>query len=149
MRIHINEIKEHIGEVVTIAGFVQIIRDQGSIKFLLIRDITGVIQVVVLKSEKEAMDVVQSLSMESVVEITGLAKEEKQAPQGFEVSAQNIKVLSHADPSFLFLFSRREARRRLSNRSDLIGGGSIFASHGRHWCLKCGPHSKRHSGNIG
>jgi aspartyl-tRNA synthetase len=98
MRIHIDQIKEHIGEVVTIAGFVQIIRDQGSIKFLLIRDITGVIQVVVLKSEKEAMDVAQSLSMESVVEITGLAKEEKQAPQGFEVSAQNIKVLSHADP---------------------------------------------------
>ena len=97
-RIHIKKIKEHIGEIVTIAGFVQIIRDQGSIKFLLIRDITGTVQIVILKNEKEAMEMVQSLSMESVVEITGLVKEEKQAPQGFEIAAQEIKILSHADP---------------------------------------------------
>lgn len=97
-RIHIQKIKEHIGETVTIAGFAQVIRDQGNIKFLLIRDITGIVQVVILKNEKEAMEAVSSLSMESVVEVTGLAKEEKQAPQGFEVAAHEIKVLSHADP---------------------------------------------------
>lgn len=98
MRTHIAEIKEHVGKQVTIAGFVQIIRDQGSIKFLMIRDITGIVQVVVLKKQTEAMQVVQSLSLESVVEIEGAVKEEKQAPGGFEIAAENIKILSLAEP---------------------------------------------------
>jgi aspartyl-tRNA synthetase len=97
-RIHIEKIKEHVGAQVMIAGFVQIIRDQGSIKFLMIRDITGLLQVVVLKSNAEAMKTAQSLSLESVVEVTGLAKEEKQAPGGFEITVEKIEVLSVAEP---------------------------------------------------
>ena len=98
-RIHIEEIKNHIGEEVVVAGFVQVIRDQGkNIKFLLVRDVMGIVQVVVLKSEENAMEVAGSLSTESVIEVVGLAKEEKQAPQGFEIAAKHIKVLSHSDP---------------------------------------------------
>jgi nondiscriminating aspartyl-tRNA synthetase len=97
-RIHIEKIKEHVGKQVVIEGFVQIVRDQGSIKFLMIRDITGLLQVVVLKSNAEAMKVAQSLSLESVVEVTGLAKEEKQAAGGFEITVETIKVLSAAEP---------------------------------------------------
>ncbi len=97
-RIHVADIKDHIGKNVTIAGFVQIVRDQGSIKFLLIRDISGLIQVVILKKNSAAFEVAASLSMESVVAISGLAKEEKQAPSGFEIEAEMITVLSHADP---------------------------------------------------
>lgn len=97
-RIHVEKVKEHVGKQVTIAGFAQVIRDQGSIKFLMIRDITGLIQVVVLKNNAEAMKVAQSLSMESVVEVTGLAKEEKQAAGGFEITVEKIAVLSAAEP---------------------------------------------------
>lgn len=97
-RIYTNQVKERLGQPVKIAGFVQIIRDQGSIKFLLIRDITGIIQAVVTKGNKEAMKIAEALSLESVVEIEGLAKEEKQAPNGFEVAAESIKILSLAAP---------------------------------------------------
>ena len=97
-RIHVSEIKQNTGKQVKIAGFVQVIRDQGSIKFLLVRDISGIAQVVVLKKNEAAMKVAEILSLESVVEITGLAKEEAQAPGGFEVSAENIEVLSLSDP---------------------------------------------------
>ena len=97
-RLHTSTIKEHIGEQVKIAGFVQTIRDQGNIKFLLIRDITGVIQVVVTKHHADALATAKTLTHESVVEITGIAKEEKQAPGGFEIEAENIVVLSLADP---------------------------------------------------
>ncbi len=97
-RIHISKIEEHIGKQVKIAGFVQTIRDQGSIKFLLVRDITGIIQVVVTKSSPESLALAKTLSHESVVTIVGLAKKEKQAPGGFEIEAKEIVLLSHADP---------------------------------------------------
>lgn len=97
-RLHINTIKEHIGKQIKIAGFVQTIRDQGSIKFLVIRDITGIIQVVVTKHSPEASAIAKTLTHESVVEIIGLAKEEKQAPSGFEIEAEKITILSLAEP---------------------------------------------------
>ncbi len=97
-RLHINKIKETIGQQVKIAGFVQTIRDQGSIKFLMVRDITGVIQIVVTKHKPEALSATKTLTHESVVEIIGLAKEEKQAPGGFEIEAEKIAILSPADP---------------------------------------------------
>lgn len=95
-RILTSQTPDHKGETVLIAGFVQTIRIQGSIIFLIIRDITGIIQVVVTKDSGEAMKVAKKLTLESVVEIEGLAKEEKQAPGGFEVSATVIRVLSQA-----------------------------------------------------
>ena len=49
-RILIEKIKEGAGRQIKIAGFVHTIRDQGSIKFLIIRDISGTIQVVVTKA---------------------------------------------------------------------------------------------------
>ncbi|MFH2004774.1 MAG: OB-fold nucleic acid binding domain-containing protein, partial [Bacteroidota bacterium] len=75
-RILIEKIKEKIGQQVKITGFVYTIRDQGSIKFLIIRDISGIIQVVITKASAEAMTVAESLSLESVIEIIGLVKEE-------------------------------------------------------------------------
>jgi len=82
-----------------IAGFVHIIRDQGNIKFLIIRDISGIIQTVVTKANNEAMAISKSLTAESVVEIIGLAKEEKQAPGGIEISVEKISILSFASPN--------------------------------------------------
>lgn len=97
MRIHISEVKSHAGKEVEIAGFVQTIRDQKKIKFLIVRDISGVIQAVVFNND-QALKTVESLTLESVVRISGLAKEEKQAPGGVELVAENIEVLSLAAP---------------------------------------------------
>ena len=97
-RIHIKDLKTKIGETVLIKGFVQAIRDQGGIKFLLVRDATGLIQAVVLKSEAEAFEFVKEITLESVVHLEGKVKEEKQAPGGFELQAFVIKMLSKAEP---------------------------------------------------
>lgn len=97
-RTYISKVKEHAGSEVVVKGFVHAIRDQGSIKFLLLRDITGIGQVVVLKNAEGAFEIAKELSLESVVEITGLAKEVSQAPGGFEVEAKEIVVLSAAEP---------------------------------------------------
>src|SRR3972149_5741813 len=94
----IKDLKNSIGSQVKICGFIHAIRDQGGIKFLQLRDGSGIVQIVILKSEKEVFDAVKDLSLESVLEIHGLAKEEKQAPGGFEVQAMEMIVLSAAEP---------------------------------------------------
>ena len=96
-RIPINQIENHAGEEVKISGFAQTIRNQGKIKFLIIRDVSGTIQTVASDLPKEEMDLINSLSMESVVEITGTAKKEDQAPGGIEITIKKISILSQAE----------------------------------------------------
>lgn len=97
-RLFISQLPAQVGQQVRIEGFAYNIRDQGNIKFLVIRDISGTIQVVVTKGAAEAFATATTLSLESVVEIVGKVKEEKQAASGIEIEAQEIKVLSAAHP---------------------------------------------------
>ena len=96
-RTHISQIGAKVGTEVEIFGFIQAIRNQGKIKFLILRDITGTLQCVVLGSSP-AFEATNDLTLESVVKITGLAKAEKQAPGGLEVEVKEIEVLSKAEP---------------------------------------------------
>jgi len=95
-RIYISELKKHIGSQVTIAGFVQTLRNQKKIAFIILRDITGTVQNVV--TNPDLMNVISKISIESVVKIVGKVKEEKQAPGGFEIEVESIETLSRADP---------------------------------------------------
>jgi aspartyl-tRNA synthetase len=93
-----SEISKHLGEQVTIVGFVHAIRNQGKIGFLRIRDRFGSVQSVVLKNHEEAFATMSTLSLESVVRITGLAKEAPPVPEKVEIEAETIEVLSTAAP---------------------------------------------------
>ncbi|NMB91370.1 aspartate--tRNA(Asn) ligase [candidate division WWE3 bacterium] len=97
-RTYIKDLKDQVGKQVKVYGFVQTIRKQGGIVFLIIRDVTGIVQAVVLKGDLLVFEEVSDLSLESVVELEGLIKEEKQAPSGFEMKVDKIKVLSKAEP---------------------------------------------------
>lgn len=94
----IRDISNHIGAQVAIAGFAQVIRNQGSITFILVRDASGIIQVVIAKDAPEAMQVAKTINLESVIEVSGLVKQEAQAPGGIEIGAVTIKILSMAEP---------------------------------------------------
>jgi len=97
-RTYIKDLKDQVGKQVKICGFVQTIRKQGGIIFLILRDVTGIIQTVVSKEEEKVFEKASDLSLESVVSIEGLAKEEKQAPGGFEIKIEKIEILSKAEP---------------------------------------------------
>ncbi|PSP64394.1 aspartate--tRNA(Asn) ligase [Halobacteriales archaeon QH_8_67_27] len=88
------------GETVTVAGWVHEIRDLGGIAFLILRDITGKIQI---KFEKDEMDddLVETglgVHRESVVAITGDVEEEPRAPTGVEITPDSLDVVAEADP---------------------------------------------------
>ena len=92
----IKDLKNYFNKEVVIAGFVQTIRDHGNLKFLLIRDRTGITQVVISK-DNQNFEIVKKLTTESVVKIEGIVKEEKQAPNGFEIYPIKIEILSLAN----------------------------------------------------
>jgi len=94
------QIYQKAGCKVRLLGWVHVIRKQGKISFLLLRDISGIVQTVTSKENIEVFSVIQKLSEESVIEIIGSVKEEKQAPGGYEVQIDEIKIISEAPGVF-------------------------------------------------
>lgn len=97
-RTYIKDIPSHIGTEQTVIGFAHTIRAQSKIAFLLVRDVTGILQTIITIEQPEAFEIAKNLSTESVVSVTGLVKEAAQAPGGFEIEATNVVLYSHADP---------------------------------------------------
>ncbi len=97
-RVYIKDLSGHKGEEVNVAGFAQAIRIQSKIIFLVLRDITGVIQNVIEIKDESVFAVAKDLSVESVIKVTGLVKEAPQAPGGIEISVSNIEILSKSSP---------------------------------------------------
>jgi asparaginyl-tRNA synthetase len=88
------------GQVVTLQGWVYQKRSSGKVKFLILRDGTGLMQGVLFKGEctPEAFDSFERLTQESAVEVTGRLKKEPRQPGGFEMSIQSMKVIQIAEP---------------------------------------------------
>ncbi|MDE2037852.1 MAG: aspartate--tRNA(Asn) ligase [Patescibacteria group bacterium] len=85
------------GQEVEIEGFVHALRIQSKVSFMNVRDSTGIAQVVILK-DSPASEALKSLSLESVVKVTGHAKAEKNAPGGAEIQIVSLEALSAAAP---------------------------------------------------
>ena len=81
------------GDTVIAQGWVHAIRSQKDICFIILRDITGKVQVVTTPS------LAKDITLESVIEVFGQVIAEPQSPGGFEVHAKKITVLSLADPT--------------------------------------------------
>ncbi|MFE4710098.1 MULTISPECIES: asparagine--tRNA ligase [Paenibacillus] len=91
----IKKVNEHVGESVVIGCWVNNKRSSGKIQFLQLRDGTGYIQGVVVKSEvpEEVWDAAKSLTQESSLYVTGIIREEPRSQSGFEMTVTGIEVL--------------------------------------------------------
>jgi len=96
----IERIGASVGKEVTLTGWVYNKRSSGKVRFLILRDGTGIIQCVFLKGQvpDAAFDLADSVTQESSVAVTGTVREEKRAPGGFELTATNLKLIQMAEP---------------------------------------------------
>ncbi len=110
---------KNIKEVETV-GWVTNTRELGKIKFLILRDSTGSIQVTAVKgkTDEEVFDSLDKISRESVVYVKGTVKESKQAPGGKEINPSVVEVLNPAEnlPIDVLDFSKTDLPKRLDNR---------------------------------
>ncbi len=90
--------KKEFNSSVTVAGWVEDIRNLGSIAFLILRDKKGTLQLTILKKKTpELFDQLVSLSRESVISVKGLCKENEKVRNGYEILPEKAAILSVAE----------------------------------------------------
>jgi nondiscriminating aspartyl-tRNA synthetase len=97
----IAELPSKIGERVTIRGWAQAVRDQKRMQFVIVRDESGVAQVVLAKEDppSELNEQVSTLTAESAVTITGtVVADERVKLGGLEVRIESLQIDSLAEP---------------------------------------------------
>ena len=100
--IQIQNISAHIGETVTIQGWLYQKTGKGRLQFLRVRDGTGIVQAVVFRKDvpPEVFEAAKRLSQESSLVITGTVRADERAPGmpgGYELSVSNLRVVQFAD----------------------------------------------------
>jgi asparaginyl-tRNA synthetase len=96
--VYVEDLGRHMGEEVTLRGWIYNRRSSGKVHFLLIRDGTGVCQCVASLADvgAEAFALADHLGQESSVEVTGIVRADRRAPGGHELTVKTLAVLSPA-----------------------------------------------------
>jgi asparaginyl-tRNA synthetase len=91
-RIYIENLNRHEGEEVQLHGWLYNKRSSGKIRFLLIRDGTGIIQCVMVKGRvpDQVFDVFDALTQESSLSVKGKVRKDARAPGGYELDLIDI-----------------------------------------------------------
>ncbi len=100
-RVPIRHAGEHAGQSVEIAGWLYNLRKSGKIVFPLLRDGTGILQCVAVKSElDEALfETLKNLTQESSLIVRGRVRAEARAPGGFEMDIESADVVQRVPES--------------------------------------------------
>ncbi|MFQ5739802.1 MAG: asparagine--tRNA ligase [Acidobacteriota bacterium] len=100
MHIYIENAADHVGREVTIKGWLYNKTDKGRLRFLMIRDGTGLIQGVVFKKAvaPPVFAAAAGLTQESSLEVSGKIRKDERAPGGFELDVSGLKVVQLAAP---------------------------------------------------
>jgi nondiscriminating aspartyl-tRNA synthetase len=106
---------------ILLKGWVHETRDLKKVRFLILKDRTGRIQITASEknSAPELFALMDNLSRESVVQVTGTMKECKQAPNGQELIPTSLEIISEAKnplPIDVSDYSKTELPLRLDNR---------------------------------
>jgi aspartyl-tRNA synthetase len=86
------------GQEVTLFGWVQEIRDLGGIRFIILQDRDGTLQITIPKKkvDPEVVSKSDSLQHRYVIGIKGTVRKTTMTPRGFEVIPKQIKILDLA-----------------------------------------------------
>ena len=93
--VQISGLRAHVGETVTVRGWVVTTRSSGKIAFVVVRDGSGTVQGVLSKKEVPGSTwaAFEALTQETSVALTGIVREEARSPGGYELALQNVEVL--------------------------------------------------------
>jgi len=94
---YINKLKDHIGEEVTLKGWLYNSRSSGKLVFLQLRDGSGIVQCVVFKgNSEEVFEKAKPLGQESSLIVHGTVKTDERSSIGVEIDVKDIEVVQNA-----------------------------------------------------
>lgn len=99
MRYYISDLKNYVGKTVELKGWAYNTRSSGKVKFLELRDGTGIVSCVYYKGgepgqcSEEAWNLFEQVTQESTVKVTGVVKQHPKHPNVFEIGAEALEVL--------------------------------------------------------
>jgi asparaginyl-tRNA synthetase len=92
---NISGLSTHVGATVTVRGWVSHLRSSGKVAFIVMRDGSGHLQCVLVKSQVDPgqWERYSQLTQETCLAVTGEVRAEDRAPGGFEMGVSAIEVL--------------------------------------------------------
>ena len=100
-KININELSNYFDQEIEISGFIENIRNMTWVQFIVLRDLSGKVQITIEKSEeqnKELVEIVNNLTVESTIKVRGkLVQNEKVKLNGMEIIPNSIEVTSKSE----------------------------------------------------
>ncbi|MGW0542316.1 aspartate--tRNA(Asn) ligase [Streptomyces griseoincarnatus] len=96
-RVHVSDLREHVGRTVTVCGWVNTLRLQRKMQFVIVRDSTGMVQVTHKRDDGPLEAQLEALTPESAVKITGCVVDAAQVKLGgLEIVPEAVEVLNLA-----------------------------------------------------
>ncbi len=97
--IRIDQMKDHVGEKVTLQGWLYNARASGKVQFLIIRDGSGLCQSILEKKEdnEELFQKVKKLGQESSLIVHGTVHAEPRSIGGYELACDDVRIVHHTE----------------------------------------------------
>ncbi|MDD2902022.1 MAG: asparagine--tRNA ligase [Syntrophales bacterium] len=94
----IARLADHVGQLVAIKGWVHHLRSSGKVRFMVVRDGTGLVQGVLVKGQLPEADFAafDRLTIESSLTLKGKVRAEARAPGGYELEVTRVEPLNLA-----------------------------------------------------
>jgi asparaginyl-tRNA synthetase len=127
--VYVTDIGGCVGEVVVVKGWVHHLRSSGKVKFVVLRDGTGIVQCVITGDDSEsAFEAFESLTQETSCVAQGLVREDRRAPGGYEMLVNDLKIICRALPypitpkehGVAFLMQHRHLWLRSSRQNAIL-----------------------------
>jgi asparaginyl-tRNA synthetase len=96
MRYYIEDLKNYVGKEVELKGWAYNLRGSKKIKFLILRDGTGLCQCIFFDGEcdPDSFTHFEKLTQETSVKVKGVVKAEPRSPGGYELSAKSFEIIA-------------------------------------------------------
>ncbi len=94
--VYVEDLKHHVGQEVTLKGWLYNMAGKGKLYFLQVRDGTGIVQAVVSKADvsEETFAKIGTLKQEASIILSGSVREDKRSAIGVELGVKELTVVA-------------------------------------------------------
>lgn len=95
MRFFVEDLKKYVGEKIELKGWAYNTRSSGKVKFLELRDGTGIVPCIFFKGEcqESALETFEKVTQETSVKVTGVVRKHPKHEGVFEIGADTLEII--------------------------------------------------------